>query len=368
MFSKGIKHGNISGETTLQSLGLDADQRLMTLRLTISTDHLDLVTSIIQNMETSPEKYVDYTMEAEREISEVPQEVYEAFLYFYQRDLQTDLNFVNMSYDGRRSKIVLVGSCETLDQAEALLRHKLQELTERMHVDTIPLPNLENPVLQSIVSNIQPECTDVLLFIPTAAEQCNGIHLIAMTSQDASRVKDLIMEKISPEFNTSQENSTIRLSQRQAPTSVDFRNEVSTFITDQNIQVFVYEENILQLPVACIVNAANEYLKHGSGVAYAILEAAGESFDAACNAYIRRNGLVKTGSCAATEAGDLPYAYVIHAVGPIWNSAKAEECKALLRSAVESSILKAAELGMDSVGLPAISSGTSLFYLYFVDD
>lgn len=353
----------------MQSLGLDADQPLMTLRLTISTDNLDHVTAIIRNMETSPEKFVDYTMEAEREISEVPQDVYEAFLYFYQRDLQTEFNSVNMTYDGRRSKIVLVGSCETLEQTEALLRQKLQELTERMHVDTIPLPNLENPVLQSIVSNVQPQCTDVLLFIPTTAEQCNGIHLIAMSSQDASRVKDLILEKISPEFKTSpQENMTSSLAQRQAPTQVDFRDDVSTFITDQDIQVFVYEENILQLPVACIVNAANEYLKHGSGVAFAILEAAGESFDEACKAHIRRNGLVKTGSCAATEAGDLPYTYVIHAVGPIWNSAKAEDCKTLLRSAVESSILKAAELGMNSVGLPAISSGTSLFYLYSVNN
>lgn len=353
-----LQSQSAQGETTLQSLGLNAEQRLMTLRLTISTEQLDHVTAIIRNMESSPEKFVDYTMEAEREISEVPQDVYEAFLYFYQRDLQTELNSVNMSYDGRRSKIVLVGSCETLEKTEALLRQKLQELTERMHVDTIPLPNLENPVLQSIVSNIQPQCTDVLLFNPIAAEQCNGIHLIAMTSQDASRVKDLILEKISPEFNTSpQENSTTSLAQRQAPTPVDFRNDVSTFITDQDIQVFVYEENILQLPVACIVNAANEYLSHGSGVAFAILDAAGKSFNAACKAYIRRNGLVKTGSCAATEAGNLPYAYIIHAVGPIWNSAKAEECKALLRSAVESSILKAAELGMDSVGLPAISSG-----------
>ena len=61
-------------------------------------------------------------------------------------------------------------------------------------------------------------------------------------------------------------------------------------------------------------------------------------------------------SAKATGAGDLPASHVIHAVGPIWQGGDANE-EALLASAVRSALDVAAELGVSSVSIPAISSG-----------
>ncbi|XP_062574511.1 uncharacterized protein LOC134236363 [Saccostrea cucullata] len=329
--------------------------RPMVLRVTTTKSHMDSLMSEIRNIESSPGDHRQKAMEGETVIPKVPQDVYEAFLYFYQKDLQSQLTFVNMTYDGRCSQIILTGQFENLSEAEMMVKQKLQELTDKMHVDTIPLPCLENSVLQSMVSEIQPQFEEALLFVPLA-EQFNGIHVIALSSEDAKRVKNSTLEKISHIPGKPQQTLPILAPPKQ-PIPVDSRNDVSTFITEEGIQVFVYRENILELPVSCIVNAANEYLQHGSGVAFAILQAAGEAFDEACKEHIRRNGLVKVGTCAETEAGQLPYAWVINAVGPRWDPAKESLCKTHLHSAVESSIVRAAQLGMDSIGLPAISSG-----------
>jgi O-acetyl-ADP-ribose deacetylase (regulator of RNase III) len=323
---------------------------------------MDEIESKIRRIESAPEEYVDQAMEGELEIPNVAQDVYEAFLYFYFKELQSQLTGVNMRYDGQGSKIILAGPCENLHRNEAFVKHMLQELTDRMHVDTIPLPNLENSVLQSMVTEIQPLFKEALLFVPVA-DHFNGVHIIALSSEDAQRVKRSTMEKISHNPDTTPRKTTISAS-RQCPIPVDFRSDIHTFITEQNIQVLVYKENILNLPVSCIVNAANEYLQHGSGVAFAILQAAGESFDLACKEHIKRNGLVRVGTCAETVAGDLPYACVINAVGPRWDPAKESLCKTQLHSAVESSIVKAAQLGMDSIGIPAISSGEYFFICF----
>ncbi|MCS6829830.1 MAG: macro domain-containing protein [Armatimonadota bacterium] len=105
--------------------------------------------------------------------------------------------------------------------------------------------------------------------------------------------------------------------------------------------------------VDAIVNAANEWLQHGGGVAGAIVRAGGEIIQEESN----RIGRVPTGSAAVTGAGRLPARYVIHAVGPIWSNYTPEEADRLLASAVHSSLQRADELGIATIAFPAISSG-----------
>ena len=57
-----------------------------------------------------------------------------------------------------------------------------------------------------------------------------------------------------------------------------------------------------------------------------------------------------------TAAGKLPCKYVIHAVGPVWQGGNHNEDE-LLRQAVWHSLLKAHELQLTSISIPAISSG-----------
>jgi O-acetyl-ADP-ribose deacetylase (regulator of RNase III) len=118
-------------------------------------------------------------------------------------------------------------------------------------------------------------------------------------------------------------------------------------------RIILLQGDITQEQVDAIVNAANEWLQHGGGVAGAIVRAGGEVIQEESN----RIGRVPTGSAAVTGAGRLPARFVIHAVGPIWNNHPPEEADRLLASAVRSSLQKADELRLSSIAFPAISAG-----------
>src|SRR5512139_1934358 len=64
--------------------------------------------------------------------------------------------------------------------------------------------------------------------------------------------------------------------------------------------------------VDAIVNAANSYLKHGGGVAGAIVRKGGRIIQDESN----KIGYVPVGAAAITTGGKLKARYVIHAVGP----------------------------------------------------
>lgn len=105
-----------------------------------------------------------------------------------------------------------------------------------------------------------------------------------------------------------------------------------------------------------IVNAANTHLAHGGGVAGAIVRSGGWIIQAESERWVREHGLVPTGQVAVTGGGSLRARYVIHAVGPVWRGGGQNE-EALLRSAVWNSLVKAHEMDLRSIALPAISSG-----------
>ncbi len=102
--------------------------------------------------------------------------------------------------------------------------------------------------------------------------------------------------------------------------------------------------------VDVIVNAANQSLAHGGGLAGAIVRRGGRSIQDESN----RLAPVSVGEAVATKAGTLPARWVVHAVGPRWGEGD-EQGK--LSRAVRSALDVAAGLGARSVGLPAISTG-----------
>lgn len=81
----------------------------------------------------------------------------------------------------------------------------------------------------------------------------------------------------------------------------------------------VYKASITQLKVDAIVNAANDTMMHGGGVARVISEAAGYDLDRESADYVQKNGPVKVSKNIVSTAGYLPYKGVIHAVGPVWH-------------------------------------------------
>jgi len=112
--------------------------------------------------------------------------------------------------------------------------------------------------------------------------------------------------------------------------------------------------DLTEEPVEAIVNAANERLAHGGGVAGAIVRRGGYEIQEESDRWVREHGPVPTGSAAITSAGKLPAHYVIHAVGPVWGSGD-EEAK--LGHAVRSALELAAEHNIRTISLPAISAG-----------
>ena len=113
--------------------------------------------------------------------------------------------------------------------------------------------------------------------------------------------------------------------------------------------------------VDAIVNAANERLQHGGGVAWAISKKGGPKIQKESDEWIRQHGHVPHSHPAWTSGGVLPAKYVIHAVGPVWDDAQSAGASgdedAKLADAVTGSLRVADELKCSSIALPAISTG-----------
>lgn len=117
----------------------------------------------------------------------------------------------------------------------------------------------------------------------------------------------------------------------------------------------VVTADITTLEVDAIVNAANESLAHGGGVAAAIARAGAPVVNEESAEWIRQNGTVEPGESAYTGAGPMPARWVIHVVGPRYSEGQDNE--SLLRGAVAAALDRGAELGARTIALPAISAG-----------
>ncbi len=115
-------------------------------------------------------------------------------------------------------------------------------------------------------------------------------------------------------------------------------------------RLILEEGDLTEAPVDAIVNAANEHLAHGGGVAGAIVRAGGRSIQAESTA----KAPIKSGEAVITGGGRLPARFVIHAVGPRGGQPGAD---ALLERAVVNSLRVAEENGLKSIAFPAISTG-----------
>ncbi len=112
--------------------------------------------------------------------------------------------------------------------------------------------------------------------------------------------------------------------------------------------------DLTEQAVDAIVNAANERLQHGGGVAAAIAKKGGPSIQRQSNQWVQQHGPITHDQPAVTTAGELPAKHVIHAVGPRWGEGDEDD---KLHRTVYGALAKAEELGLTSVALPPISTG-----------
>jgi O-acetyl-ADP-ribose deacetylase (regulator of RNase III) len=116
--------------------------------------------------------------------------------------------------------------------------------------------------------------------------------------------------------------------------------------------------NIVEQPdIDAIVNAANAQLRTGGGVAGAIHRAAGPGLELEC----RPLAPLRVGTGVLTGGHDLPNRHVIHVLGPVYG--RDEPADVLLASCYRVALDIADRNGLESIALPAISTGAFGFPL-----
>ena len=116
------------------------------------------------------------------------------------------------------------------------------------------------------------------------------------------------------------------------------------------LTIELVQSDITDLATDAIVNAANSALSLGAGVAGAIARKGGPSIQLECN----KIGYCEVGDAVITDAGNLAAKYVIHAVGPHIGESNA---RGKLANATRASLTLAERHNLESVALPAISTG-----------
>ncbi|MEN6482084.1 MAG: macro domain-containing protein [Anaerolineaceae bacterium] len=131
-------------------------------------------------------------------------------------------------------------------------------------------------------------------------------------------------------------------------------NVIKTYLFEDNQKLEICQGDITQETLDAIVNAANAHLRHGGGVAKAILDAGGAVVQSESDLWIKKYGPIMHESPAYTTPGKLACKYIIHAVGPIWGSGD-EENK--LDQTISGALNLAVSLQLKSIAFPAISTG-----------
>jgi O-acetyl-ADP-ribose deacetylase (regulator of RNase III) len=112
--------------------------------------------------------------------------------------------------------------------------------------------------------------------------------------------------------------------------------------------------DLVEQDVDAIVNAANNDLLLGGGVAGAIRSRGGPAIQRECDAH----GPVKVGDAAITGGGELSARYVIHAASTHLGGRTTAET---LRSSMDHAFRIAREHGVRTIAVPAVGTGIAGF-------
>ena len=122
------------------------------------------------------------------------------------------------------------------------------------------------------------------------------------------------------------------------------------------MKIEVQQGDITRVKVDAVVNAANNHLWMGGGVAGALKRAGGPEVETEALA----KGPIPVGEAAVTTAGRLPARYVIHAA-VVGQDLQTDAEK--IRQATRNSLLRADELDIKTIALPALGTGIGGFPL-----
>ncbi|HXW60987.1 MAG TPA: macro domain-containing protein [Candidatus Acidoferrales bacterium] len=125
---------------------------------------------------------------------------------------------------------------------------------------------------------------------------------------------------------------------------------------DLREKIEIRQGDLTEMDTDAIVNAANNDLQLGGGVAGAIRQKGGPQIQAECD----KIGTIPVGSAAITSGGKLKARYVIHAASmPLGGRTSPQS----LRTSTAHALRIAAQRGLTSVAFPAVGTGIAGFPL-----
>jgi len=124
-----------------------------------------------------------------------------------------------------------------------------------------------------------------------------------------------------------------------------------------NATISLNQGDLTKVPVDAIVNAANDHLQHGGGLARAIVVRGGDSIQDESDQWIQENGNPSSTRPAITSAGSLPAKMIIHAVAPRWNEKQEPQMYEQLKSAYRSALDVAHQKNLKSISFPSLGTG-----------
>ena len=119
-------------------------------------------------------------------------------------------------------------------------------------------------------------------------------------------------------------------------------------------KIILMKGDLTEMDVDAIVNAANNDLQHGGGVAGAIRRKGGDAIQSESNAI----GSIPVGGAAITSGGNLKARYVIHAASMQLGGRTTPHA---LRSSTAHSLRIAAQKGLKTIAFPAVGTGIAGF-------
>jgi O-acetyl-ADP-ribose deacetylase (regulator of RNase III) len=129
---------------------------------------------------------------------------------------------------------------------------------------------------------------------------------------------------------------------------------MATMVKIRGVEVCLQQGDITQIEADAIVNAANNRLWMGAGVAGAIKRVGGRQIEEEAVA----QGPVPVGEAVVTTGGELKAKHVIHAAA-MGQDLHTDEQK--IAAATRSSLKRASEWGLTSVAFPALGTGVGRF-------
>ena len=217
------------------------------------------------------------------------------------------------------------------------------------------------PIVASSADVVVLGCTHYALVVDEIARRLpDGVEIVDPSPAVARRVVDVAHDRgIDLAGDASTRWWTTGLDEARPDgrdwETIDIPQDAVSPIRMGETTLTAIKGDLTSMAVDAVVNAANNELTHGGGIALAISRAGGPAVDEESVEWIDEYGPLEPGVAALTSAGLMPAKYVIHVAGPIFTDGQDNET--LLAAAVLAALDMADEIEARTIAPAAISAG-----------